>query len=272
MDPLAFTPLTTAALAVAGFAAGFVDSIAGGGGLVTVPALLATGLPLPVVMATNKGQAAFGATMAFGTYLRRGAVERSRIPVGLACGFSGSLVGAWLLTRMRPEPLRPVVIALLLASVVVVMVPKARWIALFSRSRVPGARTSDVLAGGRPMAAFAPFAFVLGAYDGFFGPGVGTMLIVACVIVFDDTLSKASANAKIVNWASNVAALGLLASRGLVNWPLALTMAVCNVAGSFVGARLALRVGDRLVRVLVTVVALGVCVKVGVDMLRGAGH
>lgn len=264
------TPLVTVGLGVAGFLAGFVDSIAGGGGLITVPALLATGLDPRIVMATNKGQATFGATVAFATYWRRGAIERKRVPVGLACGFLGSLLGAWLLTMIRPEPLRPVVLGLLVTSVVVVSVPKDRWIALFARAQKRGSLLDDEppARASNPLLLFAPLALALGLYDGFFGPGVGTMLIVACVIVFGDGLAKASANAKIVNWASNVAALLLLSSRGLVNWPLALTMAGANVVGSFVGARLALRVGDRLVRVLVPIVALGIAIKVVVDMLR----
>jgi len=266
---LALTPLATCGLAFAGFLAGFVDSIAGGGGLVTVPALLATGLDPRIVMGTNKGQATFGATVAFATYWRRGAIDRKRVPVGLVCGFFGSLIGAYLLTQMRPEPLRPLVLGLLVASVIVVSVPKDRWIALFARGKKRTSLLEDAPPREQnPLVLFAPLAIALGTYDGFFGPGVGTMLIVACVLVFGDGLAKASANAKIVNWASNLAALLLLSSRGLVNWPIALTMAGTNVVGSFVGARLALRVGDRLVRVLVPVVALSIATKIIVDMLR----
>ena len=109
---------------------------------------------------------------------------------------------------------------------------------------------------------------MLGAYDGFFGPGTGSMLILAFVLVFGDSLTRASGNAKVVNLASNLAAFLLFARRGTILWTIALPMAAANAIGAAVGARLALRRGDRLVRWVVLVVVLAVVVKLSRDLAR----
>ena len=113
-----------AILAFAGFFAGLVDAIAGGGGLVTLPALLAVGLPPHLALATNKGQAVFGAFASSSGYWRRGAVDRKRAPMAFACGLVGSIAGAAAQLAMRPEVLRPVVIGMLMLAAVVVAWPR----------------------------------------------------------------------------------------------------------------------------------------------------
>ncbi|MEO6598503.1 MAG: TSUP family transporter [Polyangiaceae bacterium] len=249
----AVSPLLIALLAATGFVAGLVDAIAGGGGLFTVPALLAVGLPPGIALATNKGQAAPGAVSSFVTFFRRGGIDRKRAPLGFALGFLGSLFGARLLLAMRPEPLRPVVMALLLFALATLL--------LRSRIRV---RTAEL---ARPKLALALVALVLGTYDGFFGPGTGSILIVLFVTLFGDSPLYASGNAKVVNLGSNLAAFGLFAWRGAILWQLALPMAVANVVGARLGARLALRQGDRFVRLVVTFVVLAVVIKLAYDML-----
>lgn len=242
-----------ALLAFAAFCAGLVDAIAGGGGLVTVPALLAAGLPAPIALATNKGQAAFGAVSSFTSFWSRGGIDRPRAPLGFAAGFVGSLTGAWVLLHIDPKPLKPVVLALLMLAATFIAWP-----------RKPSS--------GKPhswaMIALAPIAFVLGFYDGFFGPGVGSMLIVVFVLVFGDTLTRASGNAKVVNLASNLAALLLFGIRGTVVWRIALPMAAANALGSFVGARVALKGGDKFVRVVVLGVVTILVLKMAYDLVR----
>jgi hypothetical protein len=252
-------------LVFASFAAGVVDAIAGGGGLITVPALLAAGLPPQLALATNKGQAAFGATASFLSFWARGGIDRDRALLAFSSGALGSLSGAALLLRMRPEPLRPVVIVLLIAAAAVVVL----------RERIRPLGDAAVRGEGdkgppsrRDRLVLAAATFGLGAYDGFFGPGVGSMLIVAFVLLFGDSLTRASGNAKVVNWASNLAALALFSWRGTVSWSLALPMAAANALGAFVGARLALRRGDRLVRVVVLVVVGALILKLGWDLVK----
>lgn len=246
-------PEAIVALAVAAFFAGAVDAIGGGGGLVTVPALLAMGLDPRVALATNKGQAVFGAVASFASYRRRGAMDEERIRVAFAAGFVGSALGALLLFAFRPEPLRPVIVVLLLVAVAVALVP---------RDKLPK------LAPKHPSIALAAVALGLGAYDGFFGPGVGSMLIVANVMLFGDSLVKASGNAKVVNLASNLAAFGFFAAKGQVLFQLSLPMAVANALGAYTGARLAIKGGDKLVRKVVVVVVLAVIVKILRDIAK----
>jgi uncharacterized protein len=241
-------------LALAAFAAGVVDAIAGGGGLLTVPALLAAGLPPQIALATNKGQAAFGAVSSFVSFWSRDGIDRKRAPWGFVCGFVGSLAGAQVLLLVKPEPLKPVVLVLLILAAAFVAWP-----------RKPREGNPHSWA----MMAMLPVTFALGFYDGFFGPGVGSMLIVVFVLLFGDTLTRASGNAKVVNLASNVAALLLFSLRGTVLWKIALPMAAANAAGAFVGARLAVRRGDRFVRVVVLAVVAALVLKITLDLLRG---
>jgi hypothetical protein len=250
-------PLALALLSLVAFAAGMVDAVAGGGGLFTVPALLALGLPPGVALATNKGQAAPGAVSSFVTFLRRDGVDRKRAPLGFACAFVGSLLGACLLLRVRPEPLRPIVITLLLFALGVMLF----------RSRIH-ARSTPL---ARPKLALVLVALGMGAYDGFFGPGTGSLLIVLFITLFGDSPLYASGNAKVVNLASNLAAFSVFTLRGAILWQLSVPMAVANIAGARLGASLALRHGDRLVRVTVVLVVLAVVCKLLVDRFR-SGH
>ncbi len=240
-----------AILAFAGFFAGLVDAIAGGGGLVTLPALMAVGLPPHIALATNKGQAVFGTITSASGYWRRGAVDRSRAPLMFACGLVGSVFGAIAQLSMRPDVLRPLVIVMLVVSAVVVAWP---------RKSKPHTPFVHALLWG------ALVSLVLGAYDGFFGPGVGTMLIVAFVLLFGDSLTSASGNAKVVNLASNAAAFALFATRGNILWSLALPMAAANIAGSWVGAHLAIRHGDRFIRIVVVLVVAALVLKLARDL------
>ena len=248
------SPVLLVVLSGTAFVAGLVDAVAGGGGLFTVPALLAAGLPPGLALATNKGQAAPGALSSFITFLRRGGLDRRRAPLGFALGFLGSLLGARLLLAIRPEPLRPIIAVLLLFAL--------GFMLLRSRIRV---RKTPVQ---RPKLWLALVALTLGAYDGFFGPGTGSLLIVLFVTLFGDSPLFASGNAKVVNLGSNLAAFLLFAWRGTILWQLALPMAVANVVGARLGARLALRNGDRFVQVVVTLVVTLVVAKLIFDMLR----
>lgn len=241
-----------ALLAAAAFCAGVVDAIAGGGGLVTVPALLAVGLPVPIALATNKGQASFGAISSLTSFWMRDGVDRRRAPLAFVAGFVGSLVGARVLLLVKPEPLKPIVLVLLLMAAGIMAYP-----------RKPTSGTARPWA----MLALAPLSFILGFYDGFFGPGVGSMLIVAFVLVFGDTLTRASGNAKVVNLASNLAALLLFSIKGAVLWSVAAPMAIANAAGAFVGARLAIKGGDRLVRRAVLSVVTVLVLKMAYDLV-----
>jgi len=218
-----------------------------------VPALLAAGLPPQIALATNKGQACFGAVSSFVSFWTKDGIDRKRAPYGFVCGFLGSLAGAQVLLLVRPEPLKPIVLVLLVLAAAFVAWP-----------RKPSTGEPHAWA----MIALFPITFALGFYDGFFGPGTGSMLIVVFVLLFGDTMTRASGNAKVVNLASNLAALLLFSVRGVVLWKIALPMALANATGAFVGARLAVKKGDGFVRVVVLVVVAALVLKILWDIVR----
>jgi hypothetical protein len=250
------SPLVIALLVVASFVAGTVDAIAGGGGLLTVPSLLAAGLPTHLALGTNKGCSTFGTSMAAWTFMRAGQLPLARAAVGFACGAAGALAGARLQLAFSPKALRPIVLVLLIVVAAVLAIPRKK-------------PASSAIAAHAPTAAGpALLALVLGVYDGFFGPGTGTFLIVGAVTFFGVTMARATADAKAVNLGSNVASLVTFAIKDTVLWGIALPMAAANIAGGRLGARLAMKGGDRTIRLTVIGVSLAIVVKLGYDLLR----
>jgi hypothetical protein len=243
-------------LSLAALAAGAVDAIGGGGGLVTVPALLAAGLPPALALGTNKGQSVFGSGAALLRFARAGLVDGRVARVTFPAGLAGSLGGAALVLLVPPATLRPVVLALLVAVAIV--------LAFRPPNPAPGAARTP-----RHLGVAVAIAAVVGAYDGFFGPGTGTFLIFAFAWFFDARYQEASADAKVVNFASNLAAVGLFAARGVVLWSIALPMAAGQFAGGLLGAHLAVRGGDRVVRLVVLGVVVALVAKLALDLARG---
>jgi hypothetical protein len=243
-------------LCVAAGAAGFVDAIAGGGGLVTVPALM-TFIPSPhLALGTNKGQAAFGAVSSAIAFWRGKSVDRDRAALAFSCGAIGAVIGALVQLRVSPKPLKPIALGLLVfAAALVALRP------LIVRGAVEH-RTSA------PRLRLAIIAIAMGFYDGFFGPGVGTLLIALFVTFHGDTMTRASGNAKVVNLASNLASFVVFAIKGTILWGIAAPMAVCNAVGSAAGARVAMKRGDGFVRVIVLCVVAALVVKLSVDLVR----
>jgi hypothetical protein len=232
------------ALLVAAFAAGLVDAIAGGGGIITLPALLAAGVEPHVALATNKGQAVFGSGSSMLAFARGGQVDRSRAWVSFALAFLGSVLGALLVLLVDPKLLRPLVLALLLVASA----------AAFARK--PGQAQGWRVVAQHPRAVAAGIAAVIGCYDGFFGPGTGTFLILAYAYLFGDPLVRASGNAKVANFASNLGAFVLFAAAGAIRWDLALPMAAAQTAGALLGTRLTIQRGGNLVRAAAVLVSL----------------
>ncbi len=248
--------LALAALCASSGIAGFVDAIAGGGGLITVPALMGF-IPSPhLALGTNKGQAVFGAISSAVSFWRRGGVDKHRAPMAFVCAGLGAIAGAILQLRVSPGPLKPIALGLLvLAAALVAARP------LLLRGRHPHATSA-------PRARLALIAFCIGVYDGFFGPGTGSLLIVAFVTLAGDSMTRASGNAKIANLASNLTSFGIFAAKGTILWPIALPMAACNALGAWVGAPTAMKRGDSFVRVVVLCVVLALAAKLSWDLIR----
>ena len=249
------SPLIIVGLFFVALFAGLVDAIAGGGGLITVPALLATGLPTPMVFGTNKGSAVFGSGAALIRFWRARMIDSRRARVLFPLGVLGSFAGATLLTTLDPKVLRPLVLVLLVAAGIVV-------------AFVRPPKTHEGLPSPRAGLKAAILALVIGGYDGFFGPGTGTFLIIGFVVLLHLSLQEASANAKVVNFASNLAALSLFAWKGLVVWKISIPMAAGQFIGGTIGAHLAVKGGDTLVRRVVLVVVLALVTKLGYDLMH----
>jgi len=258
-----------AGLVLAALAAGMVDAVAGGSGVIAVPALLAAGLPPHLALGTNKAQGVFGTCASTLRYARAGLLDARRARVTFPAGLAGSLCGAALVLLVPPSTLRPLVLVLLVAVAVALALRPSTATPTATPTSTP--TSPSTWARRAPRLAAAAVALVLGAYDGFFGPGSGTFLILAFAFLFDLPLQRASADAKPVNFASNLAALALFSARGAVLWEVALPMAAAQFAGGWLGAHLAVRGGDRLVRAIVFLVVFALVSKLAADMLRATG-
>lgn len=198
----------------------------------------------------------WGSGAASVSFWRAGRVDRAQAMFAFPLGFIGSIVGANLVLGISKGALRPVVIGMLIFAAVVLVIKKPTRVSDEDRPKRRGVA--------------ALLAFCIGAYDGFFGPGTGTFLIVGFVALCGRSLLNASADAKIVNFASNVAAVAIFAWRGTILWQVALPMAVGQLLGGVVGTRLALKGGARMVRLMVLVVSGALIVKLAYDLITGA--
>jgi hypothetical protein len=248
-----------------GFAAlaGFVDAVVGGGGLIQIPALFLF-LPAPLasvvpgVLATNKVSSICGTGLAVIEYGRRVPLERrSVIPAGLVA-LVFSFLGARTVTLIRAENLRVIVLALLVAVAV-----HTYWKKDFGRRHAPRLRagTERVLGAGT--------GAVIGFYDGFFGPGTGSFLIFVFIGLFGFDFLSASANAKVINFATNLSAVVYFAVMGHVLWDYALPMAACNMGGAWLGVRMAVWKGNRFVRGFFLVVVSVLILRFGYEVMVG---
>lgn len=227
-------------LMLAALLAGFIDAIVGGGGLITVPALmiaLPTGTSLPTLLGTNKVVACTGTTMAAGEFLRSGTLSWREMVGPVVASAFGASGGVWLTYRVHGDFLRPVMLGLLVAMLAFTLLKS-------DLGHIHAPRFG--LSHQRGLANC--LAMILGFYDGFFGPGTGSLLIFLFVAVLGFDFLRASALAKSVNWASNLTAMGLFLWQGSWIPSVALSMAVANGVGGYVGARVALSKGSRWVR------------------------
>lgn len=235
-------------LAVVGGVAGFVDSIAGGGGLLTVPALLAAGLAPTAALATNKVQSSFGAGSAAWNYARRGAVRPRDLVGAIATTFAGAGMGTVLVQQVDPGFLETLLPFLLLGIAVYFLLrPDA------------GAVPRRARLGPGPYAATA--APTIGFYDGFFGPGTGSFFALSFVTLRGHDLTRATAHTKVLNLTSNLAALLFFVLGGAPVWVVGLAMAGGQFAGARVGSNLVLARGSRLVRPLLVAVSVAISIR-----------
>ncbi|MBF0229632.1 MAG: TSUP family transporter [Desulfamplus sp.] len=225
----------------AGLFAGLVDSIAGGGGLISVPALLFAGLPPQLALGTNKLQGTFGSLSAAYNYIRKGQASLKDSGIGILFTFIGAMVGAWAVQQLNPEFIKPLIPILL----VVVFV-----YTLFSKKL--GYEDQN------PKLSWNIFWFIfgitLGFYDGFFGPGVGSFWAVAIIYFLGFNMTKASGYTKIMNFVSNIVALVMFIIGGNVYYTVGFVMASGQTIGAIIGSGLAIKKGAAFIRPVFLVV------------------
>ena len=216
------------------FAAG-VDAIAGGGGLLSLPAYLLTGLPPAVAAGSNKFSASFGTLVATGRFLRSGKIDKGLGMMAVCGALPGSYLGAELL-KVTPEQFVRIFMLVAIPLVAVLLLSKRE-----APTRV------RVLSGVPRLTCFG-IGLACGFYDGFFGPGTGTILIMLFTYIMGMDMVIASGTAKLVNLASNVAALTSFVLGGHVAYRVALPAMLCSLAGGYLGAKLAIGGGAKVVR------------------------
>ncbi len=222
-------------LFLTGFSAGLVDAIAGGGGLISLPVLLSLGVPPTMALGTNKFQSSFGSFTASYHYVREQVVSLRDARTGIILTFFGAAAGAWVVQQVDNRLLSVIVpVALLVVALYTIFTPAMG------------------LASGRakmkPVTFYFIAGLVLGFYDGFFGPGVGTFWAIAFVVSLGFDLRKATGYTKVMNFMSNLASLILFIAGGAVLWLFGIIMAAGQIAGAAIGARLVIVRGSRFIR------------------------
>ena len=258
VDGLALEPSGLLLLLLAGFLAGWVDAVVGGGGLVQLPALLLVPGITPVqALATNKVAGLLGTSVSAATFYRRVRPALSTVAPMAVLALLGGAAGAGLASRLPGGVIRPVV---LVALVVVAVVTLAR----------PAMGEATVLRwdGRRHLATAAAVGGAVGFYDGLVGPGTGAFLVIGLVALLGYGFLEASAQAKIINAVTNLGALVVFALHGAPLWLLGLAVGAANVAGAYLGARMAVARGSRFVRVVFLVVVGALVVRLGADVVR----
>ncbi|WP_270366460.1 sulfite exporter TauE/SafE family protein [Microbacterium algeriense] len=241
---------------VAAFCAGWIDAVVGGGGLLQLPALLLIPGIAPVqALATNKLASVFGTATSSVTYYRRAKPDlRTALPMAIIA-LIGSFGGAAVATVLPPAAFKPIIVIALLA------------VALFTAFRPQmGAATQLRFRGHKHHIMAGAAGLGIGFYDGMIGPGTGTFLVITLVALLGYDFLQASAKAKIVNLATNAGALMLFIPHGSVLWLLGGILAVANVAGSYLGSRMAISRGTTFIRVVFLVVVVALIAKLGVDV------
>ncbi|WP_410678278.1 TSUP family transporter [Avibacterium paragallinarum] len=234
------------------FIAGFIDAIAGGGGLITIPALLMTGIPPAMALGTNKLQACGGSFSASLYFLRQRAVNLKEIWLLVLMTFIGAVLGTILIQLVDSELIKKVIPFLVLAI---------GSYFLFTPNLGDEDRHKRI--------SSATFAFTagfgIGFYDGFFGPGTGSLLSLAFVTLLGFNLAKATAHAKVLNFTSNIAALLLFLIGGQIWWQAGLVMMLGQMIGANLGAKMVLSKGKQLIRPMVVIMSFIMTAKMAYD-------
>lgn len=237
--------LVLALLFITGLLAGLIDSIAGGGGLITLPVLLGIGLPPQMALGTNKLQSSFGSGSAMLTFIRSGKVKLSDCYTGIIFTAIGAAIGAVAIQMLDPSFLRKLIPWLLIAIVIyTLMTPRLGF--------------DDIHPRMEQKAFFLLAGLTLGFYDGFFGPGTGSFWVMLLIFALGFNMTKATAYTKVMNFTSNIASLIFFIAGGSVLWREGLVMGVGQFIGGRIGAHIVVSKGTKFIRPLFIIMVLAI--------------
>ncbi len=243
-----FDTLTLFLLFLAGFGAGFVDSIAGGGGIITLPALLASGIPPHFALGTNKLQSSFGSFTATVNYAKRGLYEPKKVLEGVFFTFVGATLGAYIVKFFSASFLTNFIIIMLIVLFVFTLLNKNLGLKAKARRM-------------KPFLFYAIFGIAIGFYDGFFGPGTGSFWTIALVLLLGLDLKAATAQTKIFNFTSNIVSLAVFAISGVVLFKVGIVMGIGQIIGAYSGSTMVAKREVVFVRYIFLIVVAATIVK-----------
>ena len=244
-------------LCLAAFAAGFIDAIVGGGGLIQTPVglILLPSLPVATVIGTLKVPAFSGTSFAAFQYLKKVDLNWKLLGIMMLLAFPSAFLGSTLLTYVSNDFMKPLLLVVL-SFLVIYTYAKKNF----------GQQIEKNISSQRQLLNAVAISFVVGLYDGFIGPGTGSFLVVAFIAIIGFDFLHASANAKMVNLATNFGSICLFMLKGKIIWAIALPMAASNALGGWLGAKLAINKGNGFIRIFFLVVVIGTLVRFAYDV------
>jgi uncharacterized membrane protein YfcA len=244
-------------LCTAAFAAGFIDAIVGGGGLIQTPAglVLLPNLPVATVIGTLKIPAFSGTALAAVQYIQKVKIKWKLVAVMMLFAFASAATGSFLLSRVNNYFMKPFLLFILV------------FVALYTYSKKNfGTHTERAHSETRQLVYSIAISTVLGFYDGFIGPGTGSFLVLAFITLLGFDFLKGSAHAKLINLSTNLGSIIFFASSGRIIFAVAIPMAICNAIGGTLGARLAIAKGNKFIRVFFLVIVIGTILRFAYDV------
>lgn len=251
--------LSVIILCLFAFTAGFVDAVSGGGGMIQLPAMfiLQPQLSLVQTLATNKMCSFSGTSVAAARYIKQVHIDWKHISPAIIASFVASFAGALLVSYIHKEQFMPFIICALVIVLAYTVLKKQLGMQHVVKTLSPTRHLLYAIATGG----------VLGLYEGLIGPGTGSFLVFAFILLFGYDFLHASANAKIINVTANIGALLFFIAKGFVVWHIAIPVALCNMLGNYTGAHVAIKKGSAFVRVFFIVISLALIVKLSYDYL-----
>lgn len=237
-------------ICIAGFLAAFVDSIVGGGGMISIPALLAAGIPTHLALGTNKFSASSGAISSVYHYFKAGNLNKKILLPLLPLSIIGSTIGVLCVLAINPDFLKNIIVVLIIGMLIYSLLSKN----LGLHDRYVEHSNKDQLKGQF-------FTTVIGFYDGFFGPGTGSFFIMMLIHIFKVDFKKAAGNAKALNLASNLAALFMFLINKQIIFRIGIPMAVCMIIGAKLGTQFAIKKGTKWIKPIFSIVSFALVIK-----------